>query len=79
MHTITLQYFDSIPVAISLSILKTGFLFAPAEKGNHNLYKFLGIGTDEKDPVITDSTMEKETKVFFCPRKLKNLELVDEL
>ncbi|KAF4690876.1 Splicing factor 3B subunit 3 [Perkinsus olseni] len=31
------SYFDSIPVAISICVLKTGFLFAASEFGNHSL------------------------------------------
>ncbi len=40
VHSLVLQYFDTIPVAVSLCILKKGYLFAPAEKGDHPLYKF---------------------------------------
>ena len=36
-------------------VLKTGFLFAAAEFGNHALYQFQGIGTDEEDPMCTSS------------------------
>ncbi len=31
---LTIKYFDTIPPAISLSILKSGFLFAASEFGN---------------------------------------------
>jgi splicing factor 3B subunit 3 len=34
VHNITLQYIDTIPVAVSLCILKSGYLFAPCERGN---------------------------------------------
>ncbi len=74
-----MQYFDTIPVAVSLNILKSGYLFAPSEKGNHCMYKFLGIGNDEKNPVITDNTMGADDYEIFLPRAMKNLLLVDEL
>lgn len=34
VHNIQLQYFDSIPSALSLCIIKTGFLFSACEFGN---------------------------------------------
>lgn len=79
VHSITMQYFDSVPVSSSLCILKKGYLFVPCERGNHLLFKFLGIGQDESDPIITDSTMAADDFKLFLPRRLKNLELVDEL
>jgi len=34
VHNIQLQYFDSAPSAISLCILKSGYLFSACEFGN---------------------------------------------
>jgi len=51
VHQILLSYLDSIPPAVSLCIMKRGYLFAPAELGNHNLYKFLSLGDDETNPI----------------------------
>ena len=34
------KYFDTIPRTISICVLKTGFLFAASEFGNHALYQF---------------------------------------
>ena len=39
----------------------------------------MSIGDDEKNPIITDSTMGIEEIVEFYPRTLKNLTLSDEL
>jgi hypothetical protein len=36
---INIAYFDTVPVAQSLVILKTGFLFVASEFGNHALYQ----------------------------------------
>jgi len=43
-------------------------------------YKFLAIG-DEQGEIKTDTTMELEAQqqVYFCPRELKNLKVLDEL
>ncbi len=46
---INIKYFDTIPLCVSLNVLKTGFLFAAAEFGNHVLYQFQGIGDDNDD------------------------------
>lgn len=35
------KYFDTIPPCIAICVLKTGFLFAASEFGNHALYQFL--------------------------------------
>lgn len=34
------KYFDTLPPCSSICVLKTGFLFAAAEFGNHSLYQF---------------------------------------
>ena len=34
VHSLNLQYFDSIPVANSLCVLKSGYLFCASEFGN---------------------------------------------
>ena len=39
-----LKYFDTVPVASSLCVLRTGFLFVAAEFGNHNLYQITRLG-----------------------------------
>ena len=36
-----IKYFDTIPPCTSICVLKTGFLFAASEFGNHALYQFL--------------------------------------
>ncbi|KAI8373001.1 CPSF A subunit region-domain-containing protein [Radiomyces spectabilis] len=82
----TIKYFDTIPVATSLCILKSGFLFAANEFGNHHHYSFENLGDDPDDPEISSADyMEAEEAqdetplVYFKPRPLKNLMLVDEL
>ena len=38
---VKIKYFDTIPVCTSICVLKTGFLFAASEAGNHALYLFI--------------------------------------
>ncbi|KAI9278854.1 CPSF A subunit region-domain-containing protein [Phascolomyces articulosus] len=82
----TIKYFDTIPVTSALCILKSGFLFAANEYGNHHLYSFESLGDDPDDPEISsvdymeaEAEQEETPLVYFTPRPLKNLLLVDEL
>ena len=77
---VQVKYFDTVPLANALCVLKTGFLFAASEFGNHTLYQFQGIGTDEEDPMCTSSHPHgAQALVAFKPRALKNLMLYDEM
>ena len=35
-----IKYFDTLPPCTSVCVLRTGFLFAASEFGNHALYQF---------------------------------------
>ena len=48
---VRVKYFDTIPPCVSICVLKTGFLFAASEFGNHALYQF---------QVQTSSQLSKE-------------------
>lgn len=37
---VKVKYFDTLPPCASICVLKTGFLFAASEFGNHALYQF---------------------------------------
>ncbi|CDP21592.1 unnamed protein product [Coffea canephora] len=77
-----IKYFDTIPVTSSLCVLKSGFLFAASEFGNHALYQFQAIGDDPDVEASSATLMETEEgfqPVFFQPRKLKNLLRIDQV
>ncbi|CAL1266321.1 unnamed protein product [Larinioides sclopetarius] len=77
---IKLKYFDTVPVAASLCVLKTGFLFVASEFGNHYLYQIAHLGDDDDEPEFSSAIpLEEGDTFFFGPRVLKNLVLVDEL
>jgi splicing factor 3B subunit 3 len=40
------SYFETLPLASSLVVLRAGFLFVVAETGSHQLYEFLSLGGD---------------------------------
>lgn len=83
VDTLSIAYFDTVPLASSLNILRSGFLFVAAESGPHLLYQFEKLGDDEDDSArfssgdyakgnITDYQVAR-----FRPRVLENLALVD--
>ena len=79
-----IKYFDTVPVATSLCILKSGFLFVAAETGNHHFYQFEKLGDDDNeiefdsDSFPADPT-EPYTPVYFHPRGAENVNLVDSI
>jgi splicing factor 3B subunit 3 len=79
-----IKYFDTIPVASSLCILKSGFLFSAGEFGNHHFYQFEKLGDDdeEEEYISDDFPTDARTAyspVYFCPRPLENLVLVESI
>ncbi|KAG0471556.1 hypothetical protein HPP92_016102 [Vanilla planifolia] len=77
-----IKYFDTIPVTSAMCVLKTGFLFAASEFGNHALYQFQAIGDGDDVEASSATLMETEEgfqPVFFQPRGLKNLVRIDQV
>ncbi|KAI0349483.1 hypothetical protein OH77DRAFT_1594212 [Trametes cingulata] len=87
-RALKIKYFDTVPVASSLCILKSGFLFVAAEFGNHHLYQFLKLGEEDDTPQYSSTDYPRfgmaDPKsplphACFRPHALENLSLVDEL
>ncbi|KDR20301.1 splicing factor 3B subunit 3 [Zootermopsis nevadensis] len=77
---IKLKYFDTVPVASAMCVMKTGFLFVASEFGNHYLYQIAHLGDDDDEPEFSSAMpLEEGDTFFFAPRPLRNLVLVDEL
>lgn len=77
---IKLKYFDTIPVATSMCVLKTGFLFVASEFGNHCLYQIARLGEEDEEPEFSSAIpLEEGDTFFFAPRPLRNLLAVEEL
>ena len=75
---LTLKYFDTVPVASGISLLKTGLLFVASEFGNHMLYQVNQLGENDDEP--TFSTMSPPEQPFeFKPRPLLNLVPTDDI
>ncbi|KAF5565134.1 pre-mRNA-splicing factor rse-1, partial [Fusarium pseudoanthophilum] len=81
VRRIKIKYFDTVPVASSLCILKTGFLFVAAESGNHHFYQFEKLGDDDSEPSTSSDDFPTDPRavyqpVYFYPRHLENLTLI---
>ncbi|KAK3946289.1 Pre-mRNA-splicing factor rse-1 [Diplogelasinospora grovesii] len=81
---IKIKYFDTIPVANSLCILKSGFLYAASEFGNHHLYQFERLGDDDEELEFTSDDFPADPRafynpVYFYPRPIVNLTLVESI
>lgn len=75
-----IKYFDTVPVANSMCILKTGFLFVASEFGNHHLYQIAHLGDEDNEQEFSSRMpLEENETFFFGVRGLINLVPVDEL
>eukprot|EP00920_Eleutheroschizon_duboscqi_P012529 GHVT01029802.1.p1 GENE.GHVT01029802.1~~GHVT01029802.1.p1 ORF type:complete len:731 (+),score=211.20 GHVT01029802.1:281-2194(+) len=80
VRELTCRYFDSVPVANALSVLKSGYLLVASEFADHLFYQFTGIGTDTADPLCTSAhPLGRDAIIAFKPRPLRNLQLADEM
>ncbi|KAJ4252006.1 pre-mRNA-splicing factor rse1 [Fusarium torreyae] len=84
VRRIKIKYFDTLPVASSLCILKSGFLFVATEFGNHHFYQFEKLGDDDSEPAVTSDDFPTDPRafyqpVYFYPRPLENLTLVESI
>ena len=79
-----IKYFDTVPIASSLCILKSGFLFVASETGNHHFYQFEKLGDDDNETEFDSDSFpadptEPYQPVFFHPRGAENVNLVDSI
>ncbi|KAK7473160.1 pre-mRNA-splicing factor rse1 [Stygiomarasmius scandens] len=88
VKALRIKYFDTVPVASSLCILKSGFLFVASEFSNHYLYQFQKLGDDDDEPEFSSTSYpsfgmsdpsQPLPHAFFRPRPLENLAVADEM
>ncbi|KIW43954.1 pre-mRNA-splicing factor rse1 [Exophiala oligosperma] len=84
VQALNVKYFDTVPVANSLHILKSGFLFVSAENGNHHFYQFEKLGDDDEETEFASGDYpsdpsEDYSPAYFHPRPLSNLNLVQSI
>ncbi|WFD35978.1 pre-mRNA-splicing factor rse1 [Malassezia cuniculi] len=86
MVALRIKYFETVPVATSLCILRAGFLYVASEFGAHHVYSFqkLGDDDDEEEHVSTDYVANGAAPDSpppipeFTPRVLGNIVRVDD-
>ncbi len=78
-----LQYFDTVPPATALCVLRTGYLFSASELGSSFLFRFTSLGDDDEGVALCSAVAtaadESAGEVYFNPRSLRNMEPIDEL
>ncbi|KAK4695986.1 splicing factor 3B subunit 3, partial [Lecanoromycetidae sp. Uapishka_2] len=79
-----IKYFDTVPIASNLCILKSGFLFVASETGNHHFYQFEKLGDDDEETEFDSDSFpadpsEAYTPVYFHPRAAENVNLVESI
>ncbi len=86
IRSLKIKYFDTVPVASGLAILRSGFLFVASEFGSQLLYSFQKLGDDDDLPeyISTDydengAGRRRPQLPTFTPRPLDNLVQVDEV
>ncbi|ETS63975.1 hypothetical protein PaG_02309 [Moesziomyces aphidis] len=86
IRALRIKYFDTVPVASGLCILRSGFLFVASEFGPQLLYSFQKLGDDDELPeyISTDyddygAGRRRPQLPTFTPRPLDNLVQADEV
>ncbi|EGX97124.1 pre-mRNA splicing factor RSE1 [Cordyceps militaris CM01] len=79
-----IKYFDTVPVATSLCILKSGFLYVASQFGNYAFYQFEKLGDDDDEVEFSSEDFPVDPlaayePVYFYPRLAENLALVDSI
>ncbi|MCJ1340592.1 pre-mRNA-splicing factor rse1, partial [Bachmanniomyces sp. S44760] len=79
-----IKYFDTVPVASSLCILKSGFLFVASENGNQHFYQFEKLGDDDTEEEFDSDSFPADpttayTPVYFHPRAAENVNLAESI
>ncbi|KAF2683621.1 hypothetical protein K458DRAFT_367888 [Lentithecium fluviatile CBS 122367] len=84
VEKIMIKYFDTIPLATSICILRAGFVFAACESGDRTLYELESLGDETDDPIFESSQFPVDPLTpydppFFRPRPLSNLTPVESM
>jgi splicing factor 3B subunit 3 len=79
-----IKYFDTVPPATNLCILKSGYLYTATEFGNQMVYKFEKLGDDDNEMEFSSEDFGEDSiqygqKSLFTPRPLENLSIADEI
>ncbi|PSK51964.1 hypothetical protein B9Z65_3231 [Elsinoe australis] len=76
VEALQMVYFDTLPLAVNLCILKSGYLYLAAENGDSHVYRFLSLGNEIEPIWNSKAQAERQGPIFFFPHEYENLELV---
>ncbi|KAG8427111.1 pre-mRNA-splicing factor rse1 [Metarhizium acridum] len=84
VRRLKIKYFDTVPVATSLCILKSGFLYIASQFGNFSFYQFEKLGDDDEELEFSSDDFPVDPQasydpVYFHPRPAENLALVESI
>ncbi|CAG8024344.1 unnamed protein product [Penicillium salamii] len=84
VKALKIKYFDTVPVATHLHILRSGFLYVASEGGNHNLYQFEKLGDDDEEIEFSNDSFSADPTVpsapiYFQPRGAENVTLMESM
>ncbi|PKI83751.1 pre-mRNA-splicing factor rse1 [Malassezia vespertilionis] len=86
VQALRIKYFETVPVAVSLCILRAGFLYVASETGAQQLYSFQKLGDEDEFSEYVSTSYPHNGASFdapppipsFVPCALENIALVDE-
>ncbi|KAJ6446550.1 splicing factor 3B subunit 3 [Purpureocillium lavendulum] len=78
VRRLTIKYFDTVPVATSFCILKSGFLYVASQHGNPCFYQFEKLGDDDNELEFSSDDFPVDPQapyepVYFHPRLAENI------
>ncbi|SCV00198.1 LAMI_0G03488g1_1 [Lachancea mirantina] len=76
---VSIMYFDTIPAAQGLHILKNGYMFSNSELEQSYLFQFESLGNDSDPSKILTSKLPDAHLSFRASHCLENISIVDEL
>ena len=84
VKSLKIKYFDTTPIASSLHILKSGFLFLSCENGNHHFYQFEKLGDDDEETEFSSDDypsdpLDNYKPAYFHTHPPENIRLVQSI
>lgn len=84
VEKLTIKFFDTLPLASTICILKAGFVYAACESGDRILYELESLGNETDDAIFDSDQFPIDPNAvfappFFKPRPLTNLTPVEML
>lgn len=81
---IIIKYFDTLPVASSFCILKSGYLYVASQYGDAGFYQFEKLGDDDDELEFSSDNFPADPQtsyepVYFHPRPAVNLTMVQSI